>query len=165
MPGTLPAVACVDRNARFSATFDDESAFNLHCRGQGLHYHTRHEIPCMLCGDGGDVLHFYFSGCFAGFCCFCALGSGLSPCTFARIGCFNCARKELLRHEFAKLYGTMEGTAAVQRTELSSSASWDSHGWGALPPALLDHILWFAMGLDTAGGKATVCEGKVCILD
>ena len=153
VPGSLPSISCMNRNSKLSTAFDDEASFAHHCRGQGSHYNTRHEPPLLYRGDSMSV-HYNFSGFFSGTCCFCALHSGFGPGIFAQMGCSNCVRKESIRQEFAKLVGHPSSDSAI-------ASSWASHGWRALPPVIIDHILVFATGLEDS--NVTVHDGHVVI--
>lgn len=159
VPGSLPPVAYLSRHSRFSSAFDEDSEFVRHCRGQGAHYHTRHEMPLLYPSDGVESLH---SGCFAGLCCFCAFSSGFGRDAFDRTGCCNCVRKECMRKAFSGLLAKRRKDGCASSP--SSAVSWASHGWAALPSALVDHILWFALGLSSCGDRVSVCNGRVLVI-
>ena len=156
VPGSLPLVSYLDRDACFSSSFDDESEYVRHCRGQGSQYSIRRVSP-LFYGNDGEVLHFQFSGCFAGMCCFCALYAGLNVEAFSLNGCRNCTLKEELRAEFAKLARRSDEDDSDQSVALT----WASHGWGALPSALVDYILVFAMGMDGCSRETVIRDGEV----
>lgn len=122
--GCMPIVVVNDRRVKLSSEFDDGD-FTKHCRGQGARYNDP-TLPAYV--EYVEGLHFNFSGCFSGFCCFCALQSGFGSESFLSAGCVNCMRKEAARAEFAKLYRIR-------------GASWDDGRWAALPAAVLDNIL------------------------
>ena len=118
-----------DRKVNLCSEFD-EGDFAKHCRGQGSRYNDQSSPAYVEHVDGA---HFNFSGCFNGFCCFCALQSGFGSEMFLTNGCFNCVRKEMLRGEFSKLYKL-------------TGASWEEGRWAALPSAVLDNILRILCG-------------------
>ncbi len=142
VPGELPALACSDRDARFTALFEDDAAALSCCRGQGTRYSP---WP-----HHNQTLHYNFSGAFTGLCCFCALKAGFSPSVFGQTACRQCVWRERLRAEVAVCFGSGAGATSV---------SWVSHGWRALPSAIVDRILVLVLGLD--GRNADVLDGEV----
>ena len=151
--GYLPAISLINKDVRFSSLFDDKTLFELHCRGQGPLYNHPHPSP-FGAGDAraDEILHYNFSGFFSGLCCFCARYSGFGENLFMHNGCSNCVRKDILRSGFARLFTKHDET---------EDASWGSHGWRALPVALVDHILTFVTGIQHAGQRVTICDGAV----
>jgi hypothetical protein len=153
--GLLPMVSMRRKDERFSSLFDDDRLFERQCRGQGPKYN--HGGGALAFGvEGGDfnIDHYNFSGFFAGMCCFCARHSGFGTELFVCSGCRNCVRKDILRSAFARLLSRGDGAS-------SEAASWGTHGWRALPVALVDHILSFVVGLQRAQGLIAVQDGSV----
>ena len=148
--GSLPLIALRSKGVGFSSLFDDESVFELHCRGQGLKYnHLRGAQAFGVGMEDGDAEHYNFSGCFAGMCCFCARHSGFGSELFICSGCRNCVRKDILRSGVARLFNRGVG----------GDLSWESHGWRALPSSLVDHIISFVVGI--RGRGLAVVDGEV----
>ncbi len=153
--GSLPVLAILDRESAFSSEFDDDECdFARNCRGQGMYYNRLTTRPRVYFGYR-DAVHYAFSGCFAGYCCFCALHAGFSRDAFSRMGCFNCIRREQIRTVFAGM--------AAERSDGVSVVTWESHGWLALPSAIVDHILMFTVGLERSNGRASIRDGLVSV--
>lgn len=154
-PGELPSLSYLSKEAVFSSLFDDESAFAQHCRGQGTLYNERR--PASSPYGERATFHYNFTGCFSGMCCFCALKSGFVAEVFGEMGCYDCVRKERLRAEVARAFRSSGVNHA--------SASWSSHGWSALPLAIVDHILVFVAGLEACADQAVIVrDGEVEIV-
>jgi len=129
-PGTLPAQVVGDRRMKLSSEFDNGD-FSKHCRGQGARYNQQRKLPYSQ-----QTLHFNFAGKFHGLCCFCALNNGFGTELFITAACFNCARKEALRAEFARLY------------KIRSACKW-----ALLPAGILDKIIQAFLGLSVVDGR------------
>jgi hypothetical protein len=153
--GCLPLIAMRSRGARFSSLFDDESVFEVHCRGQGLKYnHHNGALAFGVQVVPDTIKHYNFSGYFAGMCCFCARHAGFGSELFLCSGCRNCVRKDILLSGVVRLFYRQDG---------SDNFSWGSHGWRALPSALMDFILSFVVGIRGAGQQMAVVDGAVVL--
>jgi hypothetical protein len=145
--GFVPAIVMLRPETPLSALFDDAGVSELHCRGQGSRYNHKKRF------DGSDEdLHFNFSGCFIGMCCFCACHSGFGTELFLCNGCSHCVRKDILRLGFTRPFSRVDGV----------ETSWESHGWRALPMVLVDHILSFVVGVQ-GDGLARIEDGCVLV--
>jgi hypothetical protein len=147
IPGELPSGGCLERGSRSSTLFEEEAVFSQHCRGQGTRFSVWNRVTHSP-HDDSSLIHYNFTGCYSGMCCFCALKVGFSADIFGQVGCRHCVRKELLRAEVARCFG-------------SAGGSWTSHGWRALPSAIVDRILVFVLGVDGRG--VAVDDGDVAI--
>ncbi len=137
-----------------TSSFDDASVFERHCRGQGPRYN--HSSGALVYGVDcdSDTPHFNFSGFFVGMCCFCASHTGFGSELFLSSGCSNCVRKDILLSAAARLF--------AKRGD-SVDPSWGSHGWRALPVALVDCILAFVAGIHGAEERIAVYDGKIVL--
>jgi len=150
--GYMPLFAMRVNNARFSSQFDDQSVFELHCRGQGPRYN--HSNGALAFGAGvssDDVMHYNFSGFFAGMCCFCARHSGFGTELFICSGCNNCVRKDILRSACVRLF----------RNKQDGDVSWEDNGWRALPSVLVDYIISFVVGIHGVWQRTSIVDGNV----
>lgn len=153
--GFLPSIAVRSRSARFSSLFDDRSVFEMHCRGQGLKYnHHNGALAFGVQGGADDIMHYNFSGYFAGMCCFCARHSGFGSELFLCSGCRNCVLKDVMRSGTVRLF---------YRKDCGGDSSWGAHGWRALPSALMDHILSFVVGIHGAERRMAIVDGEVVL--
>jgi hypothetical protein len=129
--GVMPYLV-VSSNVPLSGVFETDKLF-LFCRGQGFRYADRDHSPFMNFVDG---YHFNFSGVFEGYCCFCALHAGFGTELFLGTGCYGCKHKQ----------AAIEAFLDVTRSEPETHAQWRSHGWAALPSAIVDKILQYLVG-------------------
>lgn len=79
--------------------------------------------------------HFNFSGMFSGYCCFCSMHAGGGSGLFDDVACYLCREKREMLEMFSRLFVSRSG-----------SVSWRTHGWAALPGAILDKILRIVAG-------------------
>ena len=129
--GRMPTCVLNNRYCRLSDGFDGDD-FTYYCRGQGGRYRTAYMPQFVEFIDG---FHYNFDGVFHGLCCFCALHRGFCKELFVDVSCYNCKRKEFIRRLFLKVFDARK-----------DSATWETHGWAALPSAVLDLILGFVVG-------------------
>ena len=120
----------------------DSDDFPRYCRGQGKFYASRASNKFAL--PTGAFDHFNFSGYFQGMCCYCALGDGLSPDSFAGLSCYHCMQRFHTVSVFSKLKNKREESAISE-----GSDKWKSSGWSGLSDSLIDHILQLALGNET----------------
>jgi len=150
VPGTVVRRSAVPS----SQLFDDRSVFELHCRGQGRMYnHGKGALAFGTEASADDVLHYNFSGFFAGMCCFCARHSGFGTELFVSSGCHHCVRKHILHSAFARLFGKGRHTS-------DQTVCWASCGWMGLPSSLVDYILAFVVGIH-GGQQISVVDGRI----
>jgi hypothetical protein len=141
--GKLPPILASHRDIPTTDGFEEGDPYR-HCRGQGTKHKklegVKHQNSC----SEESEYHFNFSGIFQNYCCFCAMHACGDDCLFMDVACYLCTDKNAMIRAFMELYRT-KGT------------SWQTHGWAALPSAILDKIV----GLVIAGGTLAVEDGAV----
>lgn len=142
--GKLPYQVLTHSTIPVSGVFDTDSVF-MYCRGQGMQYSEPDYARTMACIDG---YHYNFSAAFKGYCCFCAMHAGFGTELFLSVGCYSCKQKRVVVATF------IEST----KTKPGEPTSWRTHGWAALPSAIIDKIVSHLFG-----NHVVVEDGALCL--
>ena len=133
--GMLPNHVVFNKNVLLSEGFDGEDYVNF-CLAQGR------RVPVELL----SFAHYNFSGCFDGYCCFCALHAGFGEALFVEVSCKKCIQKEEVRKIWSSLYAAQP------------FVNWRSHGWAALPSSILDKIIQYVVLTPVRDGRVLKME-------